>query len=111
LERVGIELPRDPLGRLDFTKRIPMTEDRLRALEGLKVELPYEALRRELNTAAGGPRLEMRSLVHGDLHFRHLILKEDKTLSGLIDWGDLHLNDPALDLQIYWSFFPPEARR
>ena len=28
----------------------------------------------------------------------------------MIDWGDVHLGDPALDLSIAFSFLPPAAR-
>ena len=48
-------------------------------------------------------------LVHGDLHFRH-VLVEDGRASGVIDWGDVCLADPAIDLQLVWSFPPPESR-
>jgi aminoglycoside phosphotransferase (APT) family kinase protein len=51
-----------------------------------------------------------RTPVHGDLYARHLILSEADTLAGVIDWGDLHVNDPAADLSIAWSFLPPSAR-
>jgi aminoglycoside phosphotransferase (APT) family kinase protein len=30
-------------------------------------------------------------------------------LTGLIDWGEVHAGDPALDLSIAWSFLPPTA--
>lgn len=33
-----------------------------------------------------------------------------RTLSGVIDWGDVQRNEPCVDLQLYWSFFPPLAR-
>src|SRR5262249_54101918 len=44
-----------------------------------------------------------RSIVHGDLYARHLLLEEDGSLSGIIDWGDLHEGDPAVDLAVAWS--------
>jgi len=28
----------------------------------------------------------------------------------VIDWGDLCRSDPAIDLQLLWSFLPPAAR-
>jgi aminoglycoside phosphotransferase (APT) family kinase protein len=28
----------------------------------------------------------------------------------VIDWGDVHLGDPALDLSLAFSFLPPAAR-
>ena len=49
-------------------------------------------------------------LVHGDLYARHLMVDDDIRLRGVIDWGDVHLNDPAVDLSIAWSFLPPAAR-
>jgi len=47
--------------------------------------------------------------VHGDLYVRHLLLDEQARLTGVIDWGDLHLGDPAVDLALAWSFLPRSA--
>lgn len=47
--------------------------------------------------------------VHGDLYARHLLVHGGKA-SGVIDWGDLALSDPALDLSVAWSLLPGEAR-
>jgi aminoglycoside phosphotransferase (APT) family kinase protein len=56
------------------------------------------------------PRTE--TLVHGDLYARHLLVSPhpSRLLTGIIDWGDLHLGDPALDLSIVFTFLPPKAR-
>ncbi len=48
-------------------------------------------------------------VVHGDLYFAHLLL-EDGQLSGVIDWGDMHIGDPANDLAIAFQYFPASAR-
>jgi aminoglycoside phosphotransferase (APT) family kinase protein len=48
--------------------------------------------------------------VHGDLYARHLIVDEAAVLTGVFDWGDVHVGDPALDLSIAFSFLPPAAR-
>ena len=48
--------------------------------------------------------------MHGDLYARHLLVDEAKALAGVIDWGDVHVGDPALDLSIAFSFLPPAAR-
>jgi aminoglycoside 2''-phosphotransferase len=37
-------------------------------------------------------------LVHGDLYDHHLLLAEDASLAGVIDFGDLARGDPACDL-------------
>lgn len=49
--------------------------------------------------------------VHGDLYARHLLVDEERRVCGVIDWGDVHLGDPALDLSIAHSFLPPQAHR
>lgn len=45
--------------------------------------------------------------VHGDLHPRNLVVREGR-LSGLIDWGDLHAGDRAVDLSSVWMLLPPD---
>lgn len=48
---------------------------------------------------------DQQCLVHGDLDCRHLIFN-NKQLTGIIDWGDLGINHPVVDLDIVWSFYP-----
>lgn len=48
-------------------------------------------------------------VVHGDFYVRHLLVDEKHQLSGVIDWGDIHLGDPAIDLSIAHSFLPKAA--
>jgi aminoglycoside phosphotransferase (APT) family kinase protein len=50
-------------------------------------------------------------LCHGDLYTRHLLVNGDGLATGVIDWGDVHLGNPAVDLAIGHVFLPPEARR
>jgi len=77
---------------------------------GLTVE-PREVRARAIELAeaapwsAGTPRLQ-----HGDLYARHLLVDGVGLPAGLIDWGDTHLGDPAMDLSIAWSFLAGEAR-
>jgi aminoglycoside phosphotransferase (APT) family kinase protein len=47
---------------------------------------------------------------HGDLHVRHLLVDRDGTATGVIDWGDLCLADPAVDLSIAYFGFAGKAR-
>lgn len=110
-EKLKAQLPADPLGRLDFKKRIPMTESRIEDLKSKGIVLPWEKLTGILRLGLNTPVLPCHSVVHGDLHFRHLIIDDNGEFAGLIDWGDIHLNDPAVDLQIYWSFFSPKQRQ
>ena len=48
-------------------------------------------------------------LSHGDLHIRH-VLVERGAITGVIDWGDICLADPAIDLMLVWMLLPPAAR-
>ena len=47
-------------------------------------------------------------LVHGDLYSKHLFF-ENKKLSGVIDWGDVGLNHPVVDLAALYSIFPKDS--
>jgi aminoglycoside phosphotransferase (APT) family kinase protein len=48
-------------------------------------------------------------LVHGDFYVRHLLVDEEHRLAGVIDWGDVHIGDPAIDLAAAHSFLPLDA--
>ena len=69
----------------------------------VSLSLPEEcvALRRRFSRAAR---------VHGDVYARQLLLDSAGRLAAVIDWGDMHRGDPALDLSIAYSFLPHEAR-
>tara|TARA_R110002110_G_C13469647_1_gene720020 strand:- start:1090 stop:2028 length:939 start_codon:yes stop_codon:yes gene_type:complete len=49
-------------------------------------------------------------LVHGDLYSLHLMF-QDKKLTGIIDWGDVGINNRAVDLAIIFSFFPQSCHK
>lgn len=48
-------------------------------------------------------------VVHGDFYVRHILINESHNLVGVIDWGDIHVGDPAIDLAIAHSFLPKIA--
>lgn len=50
-------------------------------------------------------------LVHGDFYVRHLLIGQKHDLVGVIDWGDIHWGDPAIDLAIAHSFLPVQAHQ
>ncbi|WP_145330377.1 phosphotransferase [Paenibacillus xylanexedens] len=52
----------------------------------------------------------VNKLLHGDLHFKNMLVNENGIISGIIDWGDLSVGHPACDLSIAYSFLPPYAR-
>ncbi|MPQ98116.1 phosphotransferase [Modestobacter sp. I12A-02628] len=58
-----------------------------------------------LDAPAGEP-----VLAHGDLHVRHVLLDGAGSLTGVIDWGDVCLADPAVDLSVAYAAFTGRAR-
>jgi len=48
--------------------------------------------------------------VHGDLHPANVVV-EDGTVTGVVDFGDLFVGDPALDLAAAWVLLPAGAAR
>lgn len=73
---------------------------------GDAVDLPR--LERVIDTAKARPAPP--TLVHGDLYARHVLVDERGAPCGIIDWGDIHLGDPAVDLALAHLFLPPAAR-
>lgn len=102
-------LPLDPNGRTDMPKRARMAREELHELERLGLWQAPPELSGFLIEAERLPPPEAPAVVHGDLHFRHLLV-EGRAASGVIDWGDVCRADPAIDLPLFWSFVPPESR-
>jgi aminoglycoside phosphotransferase (APT) family kinase protein len=100
----------DTIRRLDVPFRLQKAETTLTTLVEKGVITDPGPIRHALHTLADplpGPRPQV--LVHGDLYARHLLVDDHGDLSGIIDWGDTHLGDPALDIAIAPYFLPPDA--
>jgi aminoglycoside phosphotransferase (APT) family kinase protein len=99
----------DTLARLDLARRLPRARELLDRLTHCGEIADPRSLGAILDAAppAYAPRSDV--LVHGDLYARHLLVDADGWLTGVIDWGDVHLGDPAVDLAIAHTFLPPEA--
>jgi aminoglycoside phosphotransferase (APT) family kinase protein len=106
---VAAGLPPDEIGRLDGAKRLRLARERLPSLvsAGVAGLEPFVAW-----LAAHPPRpvpVVERRVLHGDLYRRHLVLDDEMRLAGVIDWGDVHLGDPALDIAIAHMLLPAYA--
>lgn len=109
-EAIQRGLPPDTLGRMDHEKRLPATLKRFAELQdaGL-IDNPasfLEAMQRISPINGEGKK----TIVHGDLYARHVLIENGK-LSGVIDWGDMHLGNPAIDLRIAFLMLPPDAHK
>jgi len=101
--------PLDLLGRLDPKRRIPQVQERLAELSQMRLIPDAEPYCRLIDQTARARAPQAIALVHGDLYVRHLLVDERARLCGIIDWGDLHLGDVAVDLSIAHTFLPPSA--
>ncbi|GAB2805102.1 aminoglycoside phosphotransferase family protein [Lentzea nigeriaca] len=78
-----------------------------------RMTLPVERFRAEVEVPGGEEflakldGLPADTLVHGDLGPDH-VLGRDGVLTGVIDFGDLHIGDAALDLAWALNSTPPE---
>jgi aminoglycoside phosphotransferase (APT) family kinase protein len=110
-EAVRLGAPGDEMERLN----IPLRSERaLAALDELSGHgLIDNATRRRLDAVideapAGAPR-PPPALLHGDLYSLHIVVGERRRPAGIIDWGDLHVGDRAVDLGVAPIFLPPSA--
>ena len=101
--------PQDTIGRLEFPRRLDRAYSDLAKLHEMNFLGAISALVSILDAAPRDFQPKMDTLVHGDLYSRHLLVDESHKLSGVIDWGDLHLGDAAIDLSIAHIFLPPQA--
>jgi aminoglycoside phosphotransferase (APT) family kinase protein len=111
LAEIGGVLPVDPLRRGDPGRRAAMARERLDRLVRAGVRAAEPAVEALLARAERlGPDPAAPVVVHGDLHARHLLLDGDGGAAAVIDWGDLCLADPAVDLSLAYSGFAGRAR-
>jgi aminoglycoside phosphotransferase (APT) family kinase protein len=96
----------DAIGRLDHAKRLPQARERFAAATATGVLADGDVFVAGMERLApdDGPRPAV--VVHGDLYARHLLVDDGGALAGVIDWGDIHLGDPALDLAAVMLVLP-----
>ena len=107
---VAYELPADANRRADMSVRVPRTREQLGELEATGLWQPPASVDRLLEAAEGLPPSDASAVVHGDLHFRQVLVGDDASPTGVIDWVDVCHGDPAIDLSMLWSYLPPEGR-
>jgi aminoglycoside phosphotransferase (APT) family kinase protein len=108
--KVGYELPPDANKRADMNVRVPKTREQLDDLEATGLWRRPAAVDRLLEAAERLSPPDASAVVHGDLHFRQVLVGENASVSGVIDWVDVCRSDPAIDLSMFWSYLPPEGR-
>ena len=110
-QAVPVGLPLDPMGRAWPQARIDDTRAQLRQLveeDTWAGDPDVEAVLAEAQLLDAPSRPPV--LVHGDLHVRHVLVDDEGDAVGVIDWGDVCLADPAVDLALAYTAFSGPAR-
>lgn len=104
--RLGGGLPVDPMRRALPSARAPMARERLSRLVARGTWSDDGTVEDLLSRGESFAESEAAHvLVHGDLHARHVLVDASGAAAGVIDWGDLALADPSVDLALaYWAF-------
>lgn len=104
--------PRDSAKR-DVEKRRAMIRERLPRLAGTRYAhhmAPIAALCDAIPPAGDAIPGPARSVCHGDLYPRHLLVDPAGDLCGAIDWGDVMISHPGIDLSIAYTLLPAATR-
>ncbi|NOU92476.1 phosphotransferase [Paenibacillus sp. LMG 31456] len=111
-------VPNDLLGRLDLTKRLSQVDSNMNKAMELGLWSDRRVLDVFLSSLGDGENIKesgnssfTQCLVHGDLHIRNVLADDNQLISGVIDWGDVHIGHPAVDLSFVYSYLPWEGRR
>jgi aminoglycoside phosphotransferase (APT) family kinase protein len=107
---VAYDLPSDANRRADMSDRVPKTREQLADLETEGIWRRPASVDRLLDDAERLPPSQVSTVVHGDLHFRQVLVDENADPAGVIDWVDVCRSEPAIDLSMLWSYFSPEGR-
>lgn len=108
---VDYELPTDANRRADMKTRVPKTREQLADLEAEGIWRRPDSVDRLLDDAERLPGSQVSAVVHGDLHFRQVLVDGNARPTGVIDWVDVCRSDPAIDLSMLWNYFPAEGRQ
>ncbi|MBW3112800.1 phosphotransferase [Bacillus sp. MCCB 382] len=106
----GNGVPYDELSRLSVEKRKATLGKNTNEIKNLNLFHQVELLENYLQNLPKETLPEDITLVHGDLHFKNIVVDQDGILSGVIDWGDVHLGHRSIDLNLMYSFLYPAAR-
>lgn len=102
-----------PLDHRNLTDLASRKKRMLNFLSELSPHLPkddYAAISDYLKRLNIDEVLPRRAFLHGDLHFKNLLVDSGGNISGVIDWGDLNIGHPGGDLNVVYGFLPPRER-
>lgn len=99
----------DEIGKLDVQKLGSRIEQYLATVTDDSLGQYANLIAKVLHDCKNLEWTARQKITHGDFYSRHILLTENKQISGIIDWGDTMLADPAVDLSVIHSFLPVDA--
>ncbi|MCB9750757.1 MAG: aminoglycoside phosphotransferase family protein [Myxococcales bacterium] len=100
------DAPSNAMRGVPLRTRAPLLEERLARLRALGEPLDEARLRARWREFASQPEWPGPKVwCHGDLHPFNLLTRGGQ-LAAVLDWGDVHGGDPALDLASAWMASP-----
>lgn len=109
IRTTDFDLPGDVYERRDFARRRPALIERLETIRSSGLIHTPDPWLRLFDSFEPGPQVR-HSIVHGDVYARHILIDDAGLPAGIIDWGDIHVGDPAIDLMVMYGFLPAAAR-
>ncbi|MBP7075318.1 MAG: phosphotransferase, partial [Rhabdochlamydiaceae bacterium] len=105
-----INLPNGPISNRGVPLKQKQDIETLKALKQLDGMIDVQAVAAIWDEVLKAPNWTKPPVwVHGDLSPGNLLLQNGR-LSGVIDFGNLGIGDPACDLIIAWNLLPPQMR-
>lgn len=101
----------DTIRRFDLSYRRAQLLERFEEIESLGIIADMSRWRRTLEAIEPLREARAHCLVHGDLYAHQILVDDAGNVTGIIDWGDVHLGDPAVDLAVGFMMFSPAARK
>lgn len=108
-DAVGSALPRRP-ERSDAARGLERDRARLRQVDEAGIWPVPRRAHDLIEQAAGLGAAPELVIGHGDLHVRHLLVDQAGRATGVIDWGEVAMLHPSIDLHIAYSGFTGIAR-
>ena len=108
-ELAQCHIPGDNRSRIDGTLLTPKIMKNFEELSFLGLLENKQQLESVIQKLQHFRPPHLSCVVHGDFYVRHLLVDKNHQMAGVIDWGDIHLGDPAIDLAIAHSFLPTQA--
>lgn len=108
--RIGPDMPHDPNRRADMPFRVAAARALVNELAEVGLWQAPPEVEALLADAERLPPSSRTAVLHGDLHIRHLLVDGTGRASGVIDWGDVCVGDPSIDLSVAYGAFAGSAR-